>query len=196
MTFNKYILASAIVAALSSTAVNAADGTITFNGTVTVSACTAIASVTADSVVNGPVPNATLTLSPVTTTTLNAVAGTYAGHKPFSIKLTGCEVAANLNNVKALFTTTNTPVGDAHVMGNVAATTPADGVAVAILQQNGTTQVDLNGGPNTDPGMALPVSGTPGPVTLNYIAAYKSLSIGGVTAGNVTGVADFVISYF
>lgn len=196
MKLNKYILASVIAAAFSSTTVQAADGTITFNGTVTDSACTAIASVTADAVANGPTPiSATLTLPPVTATTLNAAASTYAGQTPFSIQLTGCEAATGLNNVRALFTTASSPAGDAHVMANTAVVTPAANVAVAIMQQNGTTQIDLNGGTATDSGAALPPTGTPGALTLNYKAAYKSLSTG-VTAGNVTGVADFVISYF
>ncbi|MBW5406063.1 fimbrial protein [Morganella morganii] len=196
MNFSKYILASVIATAFAGSVANAADGTITFNGTVTDSACTAIASVTADSMVNGPAPvSATLTLPPVTATTLNASAGVYVGQTPFSIQLTGCEAATNLNNVRALFTTSNTPSGDAHVMANTATTTPAANVGVAILQQNGTTQIDLNGGSSKDPGMTLPATGNSGPVTLNYKAAYKSLA-GGVTAGNVTGVADFVISYF
>lgn len=197
MKLTKYLLASAITAAQGSTAVQAADGTITFNGTVTNSACTAIASVTADATVNGtpgsPI-NATLTLPPVTTDTLNAAAGTYAGQTPFSIQLTGCAAITGLNNVRTLFTTASSPASDAHVMANTAVATPATNVAVAIMQQNGVTQIDLNGGTNPDPGLALPV-GTPGPLTLNYKAAYKSLSTG-VTAGNVTGVADFVISYF
>ncbi|MBK5142613.1 type 1 fimbrial protein [Budviciaceae bacterium BWR-B9] len=198
MKLNKYLLATVVATALSSAAVQAADGTITFNGTVTDSACTAIASVTADTVATGTPISATLTLPPVTTTTLNAATGTYAGQTPFSIQLTGCEAATGLSNVRALFTTSNTPSGDAHVMANTAATTPATNVAVAIMQQNGTTQIDLNGGMGgtaTDPGAALPVAGSPGPLNLHYKAAYKSLNQS-VTAGNVTGVADFVISYF
>ncbi|SQI36568.1 ELF [Leminorella richardii] len=194
MKFNQYILASAVMAALGSTAVNAADGTITFNGTVTDSACTAIASVTADAVSTGTPINATLTLPPVTSTVLNAAAGTYAGQTPFSIQLTGCEAATGLNNVRALFTTSSA-TSDGYVMANTAGTTPAANVGIAIMRQNGTTQIDLNNGPAKDPGAALPAAASPGPVTLNYQAAYKSLTTG-VTAGNVTAAADFVISYF
>lgn len=194
MKMQKYLLATAVTLALGSTAVQAADGTITFNGTVTASACTAIASVTADSVETGSPISATLTLPPVTEETLKANAGTYAGQTPFSIQLTGCEATAALNNVRALFTTANaTP--DGYAMANTAASPAAGDVAVAIMRTDGTTQIDLNGGPNGDQGVALPIGGSPGPVTLNYLAAYKSLS-NNVTPGNVTGVADFVISYF
>lgn len=199
MKLNKNTLALAVALTLGSACAQAADGTITFNGLVTASACSSIASVTADSTVSGPTPiNATLTLPNVTNTTLNAAAGTYAGQTPFSIQLTGCEATTALNNVRAVFTSAASPAGDAYVMANTAATTPATDVAIAIMQQNGTTQIDLNGGPANDVGAALPVlaiPSAPGPVTLQYKAAYKSLSTG-VTPGNVTGVADFVISYF
>lgn len=189
---NKYLLASVIALSVSSGIAQAADGTITFNGLVTSSACTAIASVTADSVATGTPASATLTLPNVTASTLNAAAGTFAGQTPFSIQLTGCEATVALSNVRALFTTTSATGG---AITNTAAAPVAANVAIAILQQNGTTQIDVNGGSARDPGVALPASGSPGPVTLNYKAAYKSLSTG-VTSGNVTGVADFVISYF
>lgn len=196
MKFTKYLLVTAITAALGSTAVQAADGTITFNGTVTNSACSASFSVAADTTVSGtfgtPLTTPVLTLPAVTADTLNAAAGTYAGHKAFSIQLTGCAAVAGLSNVRTLFTTASSPAGHPHVMANTAATTPATNVALAILQTSGT-QIDLNGGAATDPGATLP--STAGPLTLNYQAAYKSLSTG-VTAGSVTGVADFVISYF
>lgn len=194
MKMQKYLLATAVTLALGSTAVQAADGTITFNGTVTASACTAIASVTADSVATGTPISATLTLPPVTDETLKANAGTYAGQTPFSIQLTGCEATVALNNVRALFTTANA-TSDGYAMANTATISPASDVAVAIMQTDGTSQIDLNGGPNRDPGAALPTAGSQGPVTLNYLAAYKSLSTA-VTPGNVTGAADFVISYF
>lgn len=187
---NKYLLASVIALSVSSGIAQAADGTITFNGLVTSSACTAIASVTADA--TGTPGTAVLTLPNVSTATLNTAAGTYAGQTPFSIQLTGCEATVALSNVRTLFTTTDATGG---AITNTAAAPVAANVAIAIMQQNGTTQIDVNGGAASDPGVALPPTGSPGPLTLNYKAAYKSLSTG-VTSGNVTGVADFVISYF
>ncbi|WP_159566157.1 fimbrial protein [Budvicia diplopodorum] len=195
MKFNKYLLASVVATALSSAGVQAADGTITFNGLVTSSACTSVASVTADSVVTGAPISATLRLPNVTTTTLNAAVGTYAEPTPFSIRLTGCEATTALNNVRTRFISANFPDDDTNVMANTATLTPATNVAIAILRQNGTSQIDLNNGTNEDPGLPLPQIGSSGDVTLNYKAAYKSLTTG-VTAGNVTGVADFTISYF
>lgn len=192
MKFTKYLLVTAVAATLGSTAVQAADGTLVFNGQVTNSACTAIASVTGDSVLAGPPIQSQMMLPPVTADTLNMGVGTYAGHRAFSIQLTGCAAVAGLNNVRTLFTTASSPAGHPHVMANTAVTSPATNVAVAILNAGGT-QIDLNGGAATDPGATLPA--TAGPLTLNYQVAYKSLSTG-VTAGNVHGVADFVISYF
>lgn len=47
MKFSKYLLVTAMTATLGSTAIQATDGSITFNGAVTNSACTSIAIVTA-----------------------------------------------------------------------------------------------------------------------------------------------------
>ncbi|EMM6762304.1 type 1 fimbrial protein [Pluralibacter gergoviae] len=193
MHFKNQLLASTIMIMFGNTIANAADGTITFNGTVTDSACSATTSVMADKLESGPSVSATLTLPPVTAATLSAKAGTYVGQTPFSILLTGCEAVAGLNIVRVLFTTASSPSNDANVMANIAMTSPASDVAIAIMREDGTTQVDLNGGTNVDPGTALPES--EGPITLNYKAAYKSLSTN-VQPGNITGVADFVISYF
>lgn len=58
-------------------------------------------------------------------------------------------------------------------MGNTAPSGAAD-VAVAILTAQ-STAIHLNGGTLLDPGAALPAAaGAPGPITLNYLAAYKS----------------------
>lgn len=194
MTFKKYLLVSAaILAAAGGTTANAADGTITFHGTVTNSACTAVASVGGGGGGGSSDPaNAVVNLPRVSTTSLNAAAGTYAGHTTFYIQLTGCAAATGLSNVHALFTTARTPESDSTVMANTATTTPASDVAVAILGPNGTAQIDVNGGYRGADNVALPT--TEGPVTLNYRAAYKSLSTS-VTAGFVTAVADFVITY-
>lgn len=193
MELKKYLFTGIAMLVLGTSMANAADGTITFNGMVTASACTAITGVSA----NGSVAstNATVNLPNVTATTLNAAAlGSFAGQTAFNIQLTGCQAAGTLNSVRAGFSTANTPAGDNYVMGNTAAGGSAD-VAVAILTPTGA-QIDLNGGTNLDPGAALPLAtGTAGPVVMNYIAAYKVLS-NAITAGPVTGVADYIISYY
>jgi len=169
---------------------NAADGTITFQGTVTSSACTTI--VGAAPAGGTPGSTTTVNLPPVSADTLNAASGTYAGHTAFTIQLTGCQVAGSLDSVRATFSTASPAAGDSTVMGNTAPSGAAD-VAVAILTAQ-STPVHLNGGTLLDPGAALPAA-TAGPVTLNYLAAYKSLSTA-VSPGPVTGIADYVISYF
>lgn len=189
MVVNKSLLAASLCMTLFSLDAAAADGTINFTGNVTTSACTTIVGAgTTGGAMSNP---ATVALPNVTDTTLNAAVGTYAGHTPFSISLTGCEATAALQNVRAIFTTPSPASGDNFVMGNTAAG-GAQNVAVAILSSGGS-QIDLNGGPNTDTGQALPASS--GPVTLNYQAAYKSLTTG-VTAGAVAGTAEYIISYF
>lgn len=189
--YKAIISAFVIVGGLSANA-NAADGTINFNGTVTASACTTL--VGAAPAGGSAGLTATVNLPPVSADTLNAGAGTYAGHTAFTIQLTGCQAAGSLNSVRATFSTASPAAGDNTVMGNTAPSGAAD-VAVAILTAQ-STPIHLNGGTLLDPGAALPAAaGAPGPITLNYLAAYKSLSTA-VTPGPVTGVADYVISYF
>lgn len=189
--YKAIISAFVIVGGLSANA-NAADGTINFNGTVTASACSAL--VGAAPAGGSASTTATVNLPPVSADTLNAGAGTLAGHTAFTIQLTGCQAAGSLNSVRATFSTASPAAGDNTVMGNTAPSGAAD-VAVAILTAQ-STPIHLNGGTLLDPGATLPaVAGAPGPITLNYLAAYKSLSTA-VTPGPVTGVADYVISYF
>ena len=195
MKMNKSLLAVAMVMGFGSASVQAADGTINFTGLVVAGACTAVANVNANgTVVAGPTPTATLALPTVNANALNVAAGTYVGQTPFSIELSNCQQATGLNNVRAEFTSASTPTGDNHVMANTATgASVAGNVAVAIMQQNGTTQIDLHNGPAKDVGLALPA--TAANLTLNYKAAYKSLTTS-VTPGSVAAAADFVISYF
>ncbi|MFB2659002.1 fimbrial protein [Shewanella xiamenensis] len=197
MKVNKSFLALAVVVGFSGSTVHAqaADGTINFTGLVVAGACTAVANVNANgTIVAGTNPTATLNLPTVNANALNVAAGTYAGQTPFSIELSNCQQATGLNNVRAEFTSASTPAGDNHVMANTATGASVAGdVAVAIMQRNGTTQIDLHNGPAKDVGAALPA--TAANLTLEYKAAYKSLTTS-VTPGNVAATADFVISYF
>ncbi|HHG8774973.1 TPA: fimbrial protein [Raoultella planticola] len=184
------VISAALALAGISMNATAADGTITFQGTVTSSACTTI--VGAAPAGGSPGSTTIVNLPPVSADTLNAVSGTYAGHTAFTIQLTGCQAAGTLNSVRATFATASPAAGDSTVMSNTASG-GADDVAVAILTQQ-SAPIHLNGGTQLDPGAALP-TGSAGAVTLNYLAAYKSLSTA-VTPGPVTGIADYVISYF
>ena len=168
---NKKLLTAAIFATLLSANASAADGTINFVVKVTASACATLVGA-------GPTGGsmelpATVTLPNVTSSTLNEAVGTYAGHTRFSIYLEDCEATAGLDNVRAIFTTGSPAAGDSHVMGNTAPGGAQD-VAIAILKTDGT-EIDLNSGPDTDDGEPLPV--VSGPVTLNYQAAYRSLTL-------------------
>ncbi|MBA2076735.1 MAG: fimbrial protein [Shewanella sp.] len=195
MKMNKSFLALAMVVGFGGTSAHAqaADGTINITGLVVAGACTAVANVNANgTVVAGPNPTTTLTLPTVNVNALNVAAGTYAGQTPFSIELSNCQKATGLNNVRAEFTSAKTPAGDNHVMANTD-TSGAGDVAVAIMQRNGTTQIDLHNGPAKDAGLELPA--TAANLTLEYKAAYKSLSTA-VTPGKVAASTDFVISYF
>lgn len=195
MKLNKSFIAVAMVMGFGVNSAFAADGTIKFTGLVVASACTAVANVNANGTeVPGPAPvTATLELPTVHANVLNAAAGTYVGQTPFSIKLSGCTETAALHNVRAEFTSAATPDNDNYVMANTATGSAASNVAVAIMQRNGTQQIDLHNGQAKDPGAVLP--STTGDVTLEYKAAYKSLNTS-VTPGTVAAAADFVISYF
>lgn len=203
MKINKSFLAVAMVIGLGGTSIHtqAADGTINFNGLVVAGACTTVNTVNVNGTILGAVgakPIATLTLPTVNVNALNTGVGVYAGQTPFSIELSNCQQAIGLNNVRAEFTSASTPPGDNHVMANTASgsgsgASAAGDVAVAIMQRNGTTQIDLHNGPAKDVGATLPA--TAANLVLEYKAAYKSLSTA-VTPGNVSASADFVISYF
>lgn len=184
------VISAALALAGISMNATAADGSITFQGSVTSSACTTVVGAAS---AGGTAGTATIVnLPPVSADTLNAVSGTYAGHTAFTIQLTGCQAAGALNSVRATFSTASPAAGDNTVMSNTAAGGAAD-VAVAILTAQ-SAPIHLNGGTQLDPGAALPDAAA-GAVTLNYLAAYKSLSTA-VTTGPVTGIADYVISYF
>lgn len=192
MKTNRLVLAALVSSALLSTNALAADGTITFTGSITASACTTV--VGASSAGSAAATPATVALPSVPTTAL-PTAGGFAGHTAFNIQLSGCQATAALTNVRALFTTAAAEPSDVYVMKNTAVGGAAN-VGVAILTPAGAP-IDLNGGSNVDPGVALPpVGGTPGPITMNYQAAYKALTTGAVGAGTVTANADYTISYY
>lgn len=194
MKLKTSVLAAGIAVSLAAPLAQAADGTITFNGTLTASACTTVVGVVGLNTGSTSGKNATIKLPELPTSAL-ATPGMYAGQTGFDISLQGCQATTELNNVRTLFTAASTPSDDNYVMANTAAT-GAENVGVAILTTSGT-QIDLNGGANQDPGAPLPpLTGTASDVTLHYQAAYKALTGGTVTAGPVTGVADYTISYY
>ncbi|TCW17672.1 major type 1 subunit fimbrin (pilin) [Raoultella sp. BIGb0138] len=184
-----FISASIILAGFSLNAA-AADGSIRFDGHIMENICTTIIAAPG----SGTPGSATVVNLPsVTDEMLNSAVGTYAGHTAFTIQLT-CYRNHVIGNVRTSFTTSTPAADDNTVMGNIAPSGSAD-VAVAILTPE-NTPVHLNGGTFLDPGASLSQATPSGTtITLNYQAAYKSLSTT-VTPGPVTAVADYVISYF
>ena len=181
MKLNRILASVTVASTLLSAGAMAADGTITFNGTVTASACTALTGVSVGG--GAPAVNQTINLPAVPAPALNVAAGTYLGQTAFKISLTGCASVGALSNVRAIF--------DTPFAGNTAPSGAAD-VAVAILTPAGA-QIDMNGGTAVAPGYTLP--STAGAIDMDFVAAYKSLSTS-VTAGPVTGTANYTISYF
>lgn len=189
MKLNRILASVAVASTLFSAGAMAADGTITFSGNVTASACTTLTGV---SVAGGTAAvNQTINLPTVPVPALNVASGTYLGHTAFKISLTGCASSSALSNVRAIFDTPFAPASDASVAGNTAPSGATD-VSVAILTPAGV-QVDMNGGSAIAPGYTLPSSA--GAIDMDFVAVYKSLSTN-VSAGPVTGTANYTISYF
>lgn len=190
MKIQRLFASVAVASALLSTGAMAADGTINFTGNVTASACT----VTGAAQAGGVVSTTTLVTLPSVSLSALTTVGAFAGNTAFSIYLTGCEAQAGLDNVFTAFTTTSPAATDSNVMENTQATSPAGGLGIAILKGDTLAQIDLNGGTNTDSVHMLPVAGNPGPMQLNYVAAYKVLSLP-VSAGGVQGQVNYTLSY-
>lgn len=190
MKIQRLLASMAVTSALFSAGAMAADGTINFNGNITASACTVTGAAQSGNVV---ATSTSVNLPNVSVGALSTV-GEYAGHKPFSIYLTNCEATAGLQNVYTAFTTTTPAASDGNVMANTQTTSPATGVGVAILKGDTFTQIDLNGGSRTDTVRALPVAGSPAAMQLDYVAAYKVLTLP-VTAGGVTAQVSYTLAY-
>ncbi|HCD7254843.1 TPA: fimbrial protein [Citrobacter farmeri] len=199
MKFKSALLPATVAALLFSANALASTGVINFTGNVIASPCDV------DITLTTPTQSYTSTAGFLTAQiTLPAVtpasfptSGSYAGRTPFSIALTNCLAGAvSPTTVYTRFTSGLTATGDPAVLRN---TSPsgATGVGIALLQSNGTTQIDINSDHQSsgahDPGQPLP-SGTAGDVTLNYVAAYKSLAAA-VGTGVVASQTSFEIAY-
>lgn len=162
----------------------AADGDITFVGNVIASACT----------LNGfnggnTTTGATMILPSVTPSSFYSGSG-YAGMMDFTIDLKDCDTSTKQN---AQVTFSGTPdLVDNSILKNTATTSAATGVGVAILENNGTELVDINGGKASN-GQAL----SAGKTSLLFKVAYKAdTSTPNVTAGNVMAKTFIDITYY
>lgn len=199
MKIKSALLPATIAALLFSTNALASTGTINFTGNVIASPCNAEITLTtpADSYTSsGGTLTAQLTLPDVTPASF-AASGSYAGRTPFSIALTECLGGVGMpTTVYTRFTSGLTASGDPAVLRNTDSSGATD-VGIAILQSNGTSQININSDHQStsgfDPGQALPTD-TEGDVTLNYVAAYKSLAAT-VGPGAVAAQTSFEIAY-
>lgn len=199
MKFKSALLPATVAALLFSANALASTGVINFTGNVIASPCDV------DITLTTPTQSYTSTAGFLTAQiTLPAVtpasfptSGSYAGRTPFSIALTNCLAGAvSPTTVYTRFTSGLTASGDPAVLRNTNSS-GATNVGIALLQSNGTTQIDINSHHQSsgahDPGQPLPADSA-GDVTLNYVAAYKSLAAA-VGTGLVAAQTSFEIAY-
>ncbi|WP_089614389.1 F17A fimbrial adhesin [Escherichia coli] len=169
-----------ILAAASSSATLAYDGTITFNGKVVDQTC----SVTTGS------KNLTVTLPTVSANSLD-LSGKVVGLTPFTISLEGCNTAATgAQNVNAYFEpNANTD----YTTGNLTntASSGASNVQIQLLNADGVKVIKLGqaaAAQNVDT-----VAINDANVTLRYNAQYYATGV--ATAGDVTSTVNYTIAY-
>lgn len=190
MNIKTTLIAGTTVLLLASPLAQAADGTITFNGTITASTC-----VVAGAAQTGQSHTTATTITLPTLPTSAFDSGTtIAGTTNFEILLTGCLATTSQQNVRTLFTTADTVSNGVIVAGANGNSVAAGNIGVILQTEKGTT-IDVNGGTNLDPGAALPT--TTGDVTMKYQASYSVVNSGSpVTAGAVYNTINYEISYF
>ena len=160
----------------------AADGDITFTGKVTSSACSL------KGFNGGSSTSAVMTLPNVTPASFSSADG-YAGMTDFTINLQDCDITT-MKNARVAFSGSPDTV-DNTILKNTNTTTPATGVGVAILENDGTNLVDINGG---TPSRSQTLS--TGDTELKFKVAYKAnTSTPAVTSGNVTAKTFVDITY-
>ncbi|QIP56626.1 fimbrial protein [Hafnia alvei] len=177
----KFLILSLL--AVSSFSALASDGDITFTGLVTASACT-LNGFNAGTKTSG----ATMTLPSVTPASFSS-AGGYAGMTDFTIDLKECDITTQ-KNAQVTFSGSPDTV-DNEILKNGSSTNPATGVGVALLENDGATLVDINGGtPSKQQALST------GNTTLHFKVAYKAnTSTPAVTAGNVSAKTFVDIVY-
>lgn len=177
-------LSVALVVASCSFGVAASDGVINISGRIVNAACK----------VDVNSANVNVVLPTVSVDAMGATAGNIAGKRPFDINLKDCVSATSeAQLIRVAFYGTPDEV-DPTVLKNGG---DAGGVGVVLLRDDGSSKIDINGGPNKAPSITLP-SPAEGKkdLTLTFNAAYiASLSGGPVTAGTVVAQATWEIEY-
>ncbi|WP_333680240.1 fimbrial protein [Dyella sp.] len=179
----KIVLSAALAtvfgaAALFSTSVAAADGTITITGKVVANTCAFS--------VNGGGASNTVQL-PVVFTNALGTAGAVAGNTPFTIKVSGCD--PNLTSVQEQFGGSNI-LADGNLKNIASATSPqtvAGNVEVQLLSGTGAV-INLNNITNSPVGTLAS-----GSATLSYQAQYYASAA--ASAGQVSTTVTYTTQY-
>lgn len=161
----------------------ASDGDISFQGKIVSAACT-LKGFNSGTTTTGY----SMDLPSVTPSSFSGAAG-YAGMTDFTIDLQNCDTTT-LKNAQVAFSGTVDSL-DTNILNNLSTATPATGVGVALLEDDGTAEIGINGGTPSKPQVL-----TTGDTSLHYKVAYKAnTSTPAVTAGNVTAKAFIDITY-
>ncbi|MCE4072670.1 MULTISPECIES: fimbrial protein [Pseudomonas] len=174
--YMKKLAALAIIAAPGFAA--AAD-TITFNGEVTDQTCAVT--------INGTTGNATVMLPTVSAADLSDANST-AGSTPFTLGVSGCSTTG-AQSIKAKFL--GHSVDGNGNLSNIAASNPATNVALQLQEAVGGAVISLNGVTSATTGIDL-AGATSG--SHDYAVQYVSVP-GAATAGLVTGVTEYTVTY-
>lgn len=185
MKLKNVFLSAAIVAALGSTAVQAAsNGTINFTGEVIDKTC--------DITIDGASSPATVILEAVDKAQL-ASAGATAKRTGFNIELTNCTGTASVNSAAAFFENGATVDPIAYRLLN----TLADGTEATNVQLqlvDATTGAAIKVGSQDQHTSSTTYDLTSGSATLPYAVEYYAT--GAATPGLVTSAVNFTINYF
>ncbi len=181
MKLNHVLLAGVISTVAFSTVATAAPQII-FKGEVSGQTCTAS--------INGETD--TIVLLPTVSTELLANTGSTGGITPFRVTIKDCEpdsadLAINTNFLGRNVTTNGT-------LGNTADTAnAAKNVSIQLMTSgNGGTAINLSAGVTAVPGLVLKKDET----STSYDFGARYYSEGGATAGEVTSLAEYTLSYF
>lgn len=169
-----------ILAAASSSATLAYDGTINFTGKVVAQTCS----------VSSGSKNLTVTLPTVSEASLAAATNT-AGLTPFTIELTGCNASAasGAQNVKAYFepnATTDYDTGNLNI-----AASGANNVQIQLLNADGVTPIKLGQDATGQNVTAVQIDNAA--MKLRYNAQYYATAQ--ATAGDVSATVNYTIVY-
>ncbi|WP_016836372.1 fimbrial protein [Herbaspirillum lusitanum] len=181
----KIILSSLLAVAAAPAVSQAADGTITFNGTITAQTCT----------INGGTPSFAVNMPRVPTTAL-AAAGQTAGvvNDSIRITLTGCSQngaspAAN-GAVRAFFE--GGPTVDATTRRLRNSTGTATNVQVGLINQDGT---DVAVGAASQNTQYVPLAGAAGSGAATLVYGSKYVATGAATAGTVITSVQYSLDF-